>query len=62
MMRIVRFFSLERVLLAVVLMGTFGMFSGCGEEDKNAAAPAPPQSQAEQDAERAAREKAMQKK
>jgi len=61
-MSIVRFFRLERVLLGLVLAGIYSSLPGCGGEDKNTATPAPAQSQAEQDAERAAREKAMRKK
>jgi len=61
-MRIARIFSLEQFLLAMVLMGTFSTFSGCGEADKNATPAATPQPAAEQEAEAAARQKAMQKK
>jgi len=61
-MRIVRLLSLERFLLGMVVMGALTATYGCGEGDKNATPAAAPQPAAEQDAERAAREKAMQKK
>jgi len=61
-MRIVRLFSLEQVLLSMVLVAGCISASGCGEADKNTQPAAAPQPAAEQEAERAAREKAMQKK
>jgi len=62
LMRILRFLSLERLLLGIVVYGAITATQGCGEGDPNTKQAAAPQPQAEQDREREARQKAMQKK
>ena len=57
-MRIVRVFHANRLWLSLGLLALLALASGCGG-DVNKQAAAPPQSQAEQDKERAAREKAF---
>jgi len=56
-MRIVRALHANRMLLCLGLLGLIGLASGC-DDDKNKQPAAPPTTQAQQDAERAAREAA----